>query len=751
MVPPRLLAKSDRFGRPSQDLSEHTEMVMKAAERLVEVTGAAQLIAMGLDPAVWLARFLRDLLAAALLHDLGKANDHYQDMLTITHPRRQAIRHEAVSFLIARQPEIRNWLQAGILDLRSVELVLWAVAGHHRKFPPTDPPADSQVELTIFLDHPDFSKTLTLGQHKLGLASPPVFSSRRKLRFTKLKSALREFEDAQDEADDLMESLSPEERRYVAALKACLICADVTGSIGSRGEQSMVDWIPEAFARCPSADELRIIVMTGIKGGEIRPFQKKVAEQTNRVVFVQAGCGSGKTSAAYLWAAEQAAGKRLFFCYPTTGTSTEGYRDYLIDPTLDAALIHGRADVDIEILGLGDDEPNSENEENQKGKGSAANDSINALEHWSTPLVSCTVDTVLGLVQNQRRGLYAWPSLAMSAFVFDEIHAYDNDLFAALLRFLTEVRGVRCLLMTASLPKSRLEMLQQALQGIGEELGGPIDGPKDLQEHKRYQRLYSDSPWDQVKQALAKKKKVLWVVNTVAEAMALADDLRIKELRPILYHSRFRYEDRVDRHGEVITAFKEANKPAFAITTQVAEMSLDISADLLITQLCPIFSLIQRLGRLHRYAGPSDKSGVRPFIITEFVGPLPYKEEQLSAAMEWLKKLGNGELSQLDLVKAWVDSTPPADGLKKTCIWFDGGFVTEPRALREGTPGIDVILSHDADAVRTGQVRPERVRIPMPVPLKGIHWQGWEEVGFCKIPPENHIVYDPKRGAEWKL
>ena len=31
---------------------------------------------------------------------------------------------------------------------------------------------------------------------------------------------------------------------------------------------------------------------------------------------------------------------------------------------------------------------------------------------WSTPVVPCTVDTVLGLVQNNKRGLFAWPALA---------------------------------------------------------------------------------------------------------------------------------------------------------------------------------------------------------------------------------------------------------------------------------------------------------------------------------------------------
>ena len=40
-------------------------------------------------------------------------------------------------------------------------------------------------------------------------------------------------------------------------------------------------------------------------------------------------------------------------------------------------------------------------------------------------------------------------------------------------------------------------------------------------------------------------------------------------------------------------AVQSALKPGFAATTQVAEMSLDLSADLLVTDLAPIPALIQ--------------------------------------------------------------------------------------------------------------------------------------------------------------
>lgn len=749
MVFETLLAKSDGFGRRRQSIREHTEAVMFAGERLVEITGKTQLAALGLDPAAWFDRFRREIKVAALLHDLGKANSHFQLMISRKTNRRQGLRHEAVSYLIARQREVNEWLLPAIGDQRAIELVLWAIAGHHRKFPPVDPPEDSELAMCVYLSHPDFRETLRLGTRELSLPEPPHFNFDRTLELSSIDSSLREFDDAQDEAEDLMSALSSEERRYTAALKACLICADVAGSIEFRGRLSINEWISQAFECFPRVDQLESIVQRGLKGGEIRPFQDKVSRETNRIVFVQAGCGSGKTSAAYLWAARQAPGQRLFFCYPTTGTATEGYRDYLIDPTLDAELIHGRSDVDMQFFELGEDEPGRDIEQEKGESNRAKADSFGALEQWSTPLVSCTVDTVLGLIQNHRRGLYAWPSIAGAAFVFDEIHSYDDELFSALLRFLSDVRGVRCLLMTASLPEFRLQKLQKALLDIGESLGGPIDGPEDLQILKRYRREQS-LPWDRVEEEIARGRKVLWVVNTVADAIRLSNHTSAASLSPILYHSRFRYVDRVAQHRDVIKAFAEPNAAAFAITTQVAEMSLDISADLLIIHTCPIPSLIQRLGRLNRRARPGQNDGTRPFIILEPDCYLPYTRQQLEEARAWLDSLGNGELSQADLSQHWIaQPTPPSDR-RDPFVWFDGGFVTQPRPLRSSSPGIEIILPRDRDDVQTKRSRPEEVRIPMPPPPKGVNWQAWDEIAFCKVPPEDLIIYNKTKGAEWK-
>src|SRR5439155_18622627 len=120
---------------------------------------------------------------------------------------------------------------------------------------------------------------------------------------------------------------------------------------------------------------------------------------------------------------------------------------------------------------------------------------LDALRAWKTPVVACSVDTVLGLVQNNRRGLFGWPALAQAAFVFDEIHAYDDRLFGALLRFLRDLPGLPVLLMTASLPTARLTALQQCVAERGVQLS-IIEGPADLEGRLRYQCLHMASDQD---------------------------------------------------------------------------------------------------------------------------------------------------------------------------------------------------------------------------------------------------------------
>jgi CRISPR-associated endonuclease/helicase Cas3 len=461
---------------------------------------------------------------------------------------------------------------------------------------------------------------------------------------------------------------------------------------------------------------------------------------------VKAGCGSGKTVAAYLWAANNHPTRRLYFCYPTTGTATEGFKDYLFEPDneldgLGAKLFHSRRDIDFEIiLNTGPDSPSPEAELAAR---------MESLEAWSTPVVACTVDTVLGLVQNNRRGLFAWPALAQAAFVFDEIHSYDDRLFGALLRFLRDLQGMPALLMTASLPRAREEALRQVLvQHRGTELCA-ISGPSELEDLPRYHRLTTadNDPLPLVQQELTAGGKILWVSNTVGRVMDCAQRSSAAGLAPLVYHSRYKYVDRVERHKEVVQAFTpEHVGPALAVCSQVAEMSLDLKGcTLLISDLAPVPALIQRLGRLNRQA--QEGSPTRPLVVLDPQGHLPYSPHELEAARAWLKRLPWDNISQRALAECWeqVGDRPPEP---IGSAWLDGGPATTVCELREASPGITVLMAEDLGRIAR-QSDLMRYALPMPAPPRGLQWRAWHMHRGIPVAPAGTILYDSTRGATW--
>jgi len=752
MDPTRLWAKSrprDVDEHPSMFLPQHLKDVHTAAERVLEATGDDQLRALGLEPDQYRERFRRCVLLAAAVHDLGKANDHFQGMICgkrNVQINPQGLRHEWVTVLMLQ--DLKDWLLPAVGGSeQDFAIVEWAVAGHHPAIDHPSPPTEAPItggcgpEIVLLTGHHDFASILSWLQSTFSLGTPPTMNHRCR----DLTGSAGVFEvdiTCWSRGHHRMwRDRKADEARFVAAIKNCLVAADVAGSAlpGAKpNDFNPWKWIADSFADRPEAGDLHAVVNERRKSFRERnedreKFQNSVADSAANVTYVKAGCGSGKTQAAYMWAANNHPTRRLYFCYPTTGTATEGFRDYLFDDTADiprigADLFHGRADVDFDII-LGTGREQSASEEEAR---------LDSLRAWKTPVVACTVDTVLGMMQINRRGLFGWPALAQSAFVFDEIHAFDDALFGALLRFLKELPGLPVLLMTASLPKSREEALRLVLGILN-----PIPGPADLEELPRYRQhpLLNNDPLMLVNETLDAGGKVLWVCNTVGRVMDAAG--RMAGQSPLIYHSRFKYEDRVERHRDVIAAFKRTG-PALAICSQVAEMSLDLSADLLVTDLAPVPALIQRLGRLNRRAKAGDST--KPFLVVEPVGPLPYTPEELDAARAWLGKLDADDISQVQLAARWEqsDTAVPQPG---DSTWLDGGPVTAPKELRAGSIGISVLMAEDVPRVRANRKILLRLVLPMPS-CKG--WETWDRERGLPVAPAGSIHYDRKRGAEWQ-
>lgn len=744
--PQTLLAKSVRRGEktPAEaTLRGHTAMVVKMARVLLDARGVASLRAVGL-PDELAPRLSRIVLLAAFAHDLGKASDHFQAMVRGERDVPQLVRHEALSLWLTWPGQaLAGFLRPAVEQDVDYLMAVIAAAGHHRKFCAkalADDGSGAGSRITVLCAHPEFAQVLGAGRSWLGLATePPVLRN----LVADVDDVRRSFDRWDDAADDALRD-SVELSRLLAVAKALVLDADVAGSaLPPAGE--LPKWVETALSNRLDTNEARGIAERRLGGRPPREFQNAVAASRAMVTLATAGCGTGKTVAAYMWYAAQHAGRQLWVTYPTTGTATEGFRDYVADAGIDARLEHGRVEADLRLLSLPDED----------GDGREV-DRLASLRNWGAQVVTCTVDTVLGIVQNLRKGHYAWVGLADGAVVFDEVHAYDDELFGALLRFLAEVPGVPALLMTASLPTDRLDALREVVRSAHGAPMAEVSGPVELEELPRYRLVADAQPWNLVRETLAEAGKVLWVSNTVGRCIEVVKHADALGIENSIYHSRYRYMDRVERHRDVIRAFGNAG-PAFAVTTQVAEMSLDLSADLLVTDLAPVPALIQRLGRLNRRSTPENPRSPMPCVILPLPGDrfasAPYTDAELSSAARWLAALGHGPLSQADLARAWLsEDAPRRPVVPGTSTWFDGVFRTEPGTLRAASPGLTVLLRRDLADVRSGRRLAVEVALPMSPPSGAWKnaWSRWEMEEFYRVAPDDALHYDERVGGSWR-
>lgn len=739
----QLLAKSPSNPsdvRPEERLPGHTRSVCEASEALASITRDRIIGSLSLGK-VLLRNWETLLWLCAWIHDWGKANDHFQEM--IRDPRKQqGLRHEFAS--IALFMDFEEWVQPVWEPLCPWEKagVIFAVAGHHLKCPDPLQSLRTGTKITLYRSHQDFLQVLEEGRKRFDLGPVPALPDKehsllRKGIGSKVLAYIQGFE---------KNDFSADEKKAIAALKTTFLSADLAGSSLVRHDNPTFgkpgDWITNRLGVGLEPDSLLEVARQKIGTKKPRAFQEEVGRREGGTTLLEAGCGSGKTVAAYLWAASQGSGHRLFFCYPTTGTASEGFSGYLHDPEFEALLVHSRAAVDYAILPNIPSLGHEESELHSMG--------MEALETWPVPAVVCTAHTVLGLLENTRRGLYAWPSILKGMFVFDEVHAYSDRVFSYLLQFLDIFRGVPVLLMTATLPGSRRTALEEVCRKRG-----PVHflkGPREREKAARYTLEDLDSDLEtckeRVAEALARGEKVLWVCNTIGKVLTLFEWAESENLPVEPYHSRYRYRDRLSRHRAVVDGFKKTGKPLLALTTQVAEISLDLSTDLLVSEYAPIPAMIQRMGRLNRHE--ETPCSTRPAIFIKPETERPYEKEELLVSREWICHLADVEpKSQADLAEAFVRFTPvkgkkPAPAL---CGWLDGLWRTETgkTAIEENGYTIEMLLERDS-----GKANPAEYAIPMPIPTKKDDWLSWPRRGRYPIIPEDKITYSERRGATWK-
>ena len=383
-----------------------------------------------------------------------------------------------------------------------------------------------------------------------------------------------------------------------------------------------------------------------------RDFQEKVfteiagAEDIG-LVILEAPMGCGKTEAA-LMTAEQLAGKQqcagVFFGLPTQASSNgifprvESWVDSLGQENqekLSLRLSHGKAALNEEFQSLSRNCSEGIDLDGEKTKYVYVNEWFSGRKKaMLDDFIVGTVDHLLLMALKQKHLMLRHLGFSKKVVIIDEVHAYDaymGQYLYMVLQWLGAYK-VPTIILSATLPiERRKDLMKYYLKGRGIKekdignfdflkaesyplltfsKGSEVESFSDFQEEKEKKvtlyQLDEENLVDTVK-SLGKNGAVIGIiVNTVGRAQRITKDLleAFPEEEVHLLHSRFIDTDRIKKEEELLKKIgKNAERPKcfIVVGTQVIEQSLDIDFDLMISDLCPVDLLIQRIGRLHRH------------------------------------------------------------------------------------------------------------------------------------------------------
>lgn len=252
-----------------------------------------------------------------------------------------------------------------------------------------------------------------------------------------------------------------------------------------------------------------------------------------------------------------------------------------------------------------------------------------------------TVDQVMTAARLVRFESVRMDGLASKVLIIDEIHAYDAYMLAV-IKDLLKICGeldVPVIMLSATLPISTKNDLLGVLGDGDIELhnGYPVISyvTKDGRVHEHVSRQYMPDKKiscellpilnDNDKIALYAVDAVkdggceCVIMNTVADAICVYDKIKKNkknDCKIILYHSRMTINarDKTSRKILAMCGKDRTKRPerVIIVGTQVLEQSLDIDVDYMITAICPIDLLFQRIGRYHRHG---DEGTIREHVV----------------------------------------------------------------------------------------------------------------------------------------
>lgn len=275
------------------------------------------------------------------------------------------------------------------------------------------------------------------------------------------------------------------------------------------------------------------------------------------------------------------------------------------------------------------------------------------------PIIVTTIDQTIGayvctpLSLSVRHGNIPAGAVSSAFLVFDEVHTFDTERAlqsALILATHSEKLRLPFVFMSATMPDSFIDRLKAKFKiediSVDEE-DIPIRKMRNVFVYWEDEKLKSKAVIERYEESGG---KIIVVCNTVNNAQEIYEELEGNvDCELILLHSRFLEEDRKRKEDKLRVIFgQKSEKKGILVSTQVIEVGMDISCDIMFTELSPINSLIQRAGRCARWGGKGY------LYVYDVESPSPYKKELMKETRKRIEK-ANGLKLDWELEKSLVN------------------------------------------------------------------------------------------------
>ncbi len=348
--------------------------------------------------------------------------------------------------------------------------------------------------------------------------------------------------------------------------------------------------------------------------------------------------------------------------------------------------------------------------------------------------------------------------------ILDEIHTYSETTQAIVLKIVEILCNIGCRVHigTATMPTVLYNRLIDILGGKGNvfEISLPDDVLNTFDRHIIHKADSIESLKNVIDEAIEQKQKILLVCNQVKRSQKLYESLaeNYPNVSKILVHSRFKRGKRSQLENDLRNIYNKSSEACLVVSTQVVEVSLDISFDLMITECAPIDALIQRFGRINRKRTMDTIGHYKPIYVldppTEKADALPYG---LDVLQRTYKALPNGELLKEKSSQNLIDQVYPSIefvDIDFSSVFKDGKWRIKelwhnPKSALLETLDIDSVTcieESDREFYETANY-PEQAKLEIPVSYRSVAYNKLDKSTVGSHPfiiPSK--AYDPELG-----